>query len=65
MAEANEINIYFMIYFIGYDVSFAAEANTLFNVISIIDRYIYYFGNTRLSGPPITSKGCRKCNIYT
>ena len=59
MAEANEINIYFIIYFIGYDVSFAAEANTLLNVISILDRYIilYYFGNTRLSGPPITSKG--------
>ena len=59
MAEANEINIYFIIYFIGYDVSFATEANTLLNVISILDRYIilYYFGNTRLSGPPITSKG--------
>ena len=35
MAEANEINIYFIIYFIGYDVSFAAEANTLLNVIYI------------------------------
>ena len=59
MAEANEINIYFIIYFIGYDVSNAAEANTLLNVISILDRYIIlcYFGNTRLSGPPITSKG--------
>ena len=63
MAEANEINIYFIIIYILhrllYDVSFAAEANTLLNVISILDRYIilYYFGNTRLSGPPITSKG--------
>ena len=48
MAEANEINIYFIIYFIGYDVSFAAKANTLLNVISILDRYIilYYFGKT-------------------
>ena len=53
MAEANEINSYFIIYFIGYDVSF------VLNVISILDMYIilYYFGNTRLSGPPITSKG--------